>query len=131
MGRPIAEHGVNPDAPSPNNVHVALRGLCPRCREGGIFRNPLEYKESCPVCHFDLKQHDNGDGPAFFVIIIVGFLVTALAGWVEYSYQPPFWLHAVVWGPLILLTSVILLRFFKGWMLAAQYTRGLLGDDHD
>ncbi len=113
------------------NFRLGLRGLCPHCREGKIFRNPLEFKDACPACGFDLKRNDNGDGPIFFVIVIVGFLATGLAGVVEYRYAPPFWLHLVLWFPFILLSSIGLLRLFKGWMLAAQYTHGLLKDEGD
>ena len=40
---------------------------------------------------------------------------------VEVAYQPPFWLHAVLWGPLILLTTLGPLRPMKGVLIALQY----------
>ena len=132
MGRRLSRTGVDqPPASQPGSLYLALHGLCPQCRKGKIFRNPLEFIDACPVCGFEVSKHDNGDGPIFFVIIIVGFLATGIAGWVEYTYEPPFWLHAVLWGPFIIIASVALLRLFKGWMLAAQYKHHLLGNDHD
>lgn len=108
---------------------AGLHGLCPRCGTGKIFRNPLEFREACPECGFDLKAHDNGDGPTFFVIVIVGFLVTGMAGWVEFAYEPPFWVHALLWCPLIFILSIGLLRVFKAMLLASQYKHKLLGND--
>ncbi len=108
---------------------TGVLGLCPRCNEGKIFSGPLELVEACPHCQLDLKSHDNGDGPAFFVITIVGFMVTALAAYVEFQYMPPFWLHAVLWIPFILIASIGLLRIFKGMLLASQYKHQLMGHD--
>lgn len=110
-------------------VRAALRGLCPACGKGGVFRNLLEFKPACPICGFDLGAHDNGDGPAFFVIIIVGFLVTGAAAWVEFAYTPPLWVHAALWGPLVLIGSLLLLRVFKALILASQYKHRLLEND--
>ena len=43
---------------------------------------------------------------------------------VEAAYQPPFWLHAALWGPLILVTTLGPLRPMKGLMIALQYHHG-------
>ena len=42
----------------------------------------------------------SGDGPAVFVILIIGFIVVGLALWMEVSYNPPLWLHFMLWIPL-------------------------------
>ena len=44
---------------------------------------------------------DSGDGPAIFIIMIAGAIVVGAALIVEVKYQPPFWLHAALWLPLI------------------------------
>jgi uncharacterized protein (DUF983 family) len=64
---------------------------------------------------------DAGDGPAVFVIFITGFIVVFAALAVEFSYQPPYWLHAVMWLPLILITTLLPLRLLKGVLIALQY----------
>ena len=64
---------------------------------------------------------DAGDGPAIFVILIAGFIVVGSALIVEVLYQPPFWLHAVLWGPLILLVTLMPLRIIKGLLIVLQY----------
>lgn len=62
-----------------------------------------------------------GDGPAAFLILIVGGLVTGLALWLELAVEPPFWVHLLLW-PLVTLALVVgTLRVGKGWLLALEY----------
>src|SRR6187397_861088 len=82
-----------------------LRGLackCPRCGEGKLFAGFLSLRPSCSACGLDYAFIDAGDGPAVFIILIAGFIVVFCALIVEVVYQPPFWLHAVLWVPLVL-----------------------------
>ena len=83
---------------------TGLGGRCPRCREGRLFSGFLSLRKQCEACGLDYAFADAGDGPAIFVILIAGFIVVGAALSVEVVYQPPFWLHAVLWGPLILIT---------------------------
>ena len=64
---------------------------------------------------------DAGDGPAVFVILIVGAIVAGGALVVEFTYQPPYWVHAVLWLPLICLLTFSLLRLIKSLLLVLQY----------
>ena len=66
-------------------------------------------------------DHLTGDGPAIFVILIAGFIVVGAALIVEMAYQPPFWMHAVLWGPLILIVTLLPLRIIKGLLIVLQY----------
>ena len=99
----------------------AVACKCPRCGGGKLFSGYLIVRETCEVCGLDLRGHDSGDGPAIFIIFILGFLVVPMALWVEMTYMPPLWLHAVVWGPVILGVTLVLLRPLKGIMVALQY----------
>ncbi|MGL4286914.1 MAG: DUF983 domain-containing protein [Phreatobacter sp.] len=100
---------------------TGLRCRCPRCGEGALFDGFLTPKAQCSACGLDYSFADAGDGPAVFVILIAGFLICGLALFVEFRYQPPFWLHALLWGPLILIATLGLLRPMKGVMIALQY----------
>ena len=77
--------------------------------------------ERCTHCNLDLSTQDSGDGPAVFVIFIIGPIVTGLAFWVEMAFTPPMWLHLVLWIPAIMLGSIALLRPFKAVLVALQY----------
>lgn len=86
-----------------------------------MFNGLLSIVERCALCGLPLRAHEKGDGPSFFAITIVGFIVTALAFYVEFTYEPPFWVHALLWGPLVLMLSVYNLRLFKALLIRWQY----------
>ena len=81
----------------------------------------LTLKPRCEVCGLDYSFADSGDGPAVFIILFAGFIVVAAALVTEIAYQPPFWLHAVLWLPLILIVTILPLRPMKGLMVALQF----------
>jgi uncharacterized protein (DUF983 family) len=98
-----------------------LLGRCPRCGKGRLFRGFLALQPRCEVCGLDFSFADSADGPAVFVMFFSGFVVAGSALVVEALYQPPFWLHAVLWVPLILITTLGPLRPMKGLLIALQY----------
>jgi uncharacterized protein (DUF983 family) len=100
---------------------TGLACRCPRCGKGRLLEGFLKLRPACEACGLDYGFADSGDGPAVFVILFAGFVVVFAALLVEVMYQPPYWLHALLWGPLILLTTLAPLRPVKGLMIALQY----------
>ena len=49
------------------------------------------------------------------------FIVLGLALWTEIKYEPPMWLHLVIFLPLALVVCLGLLRPLKGLLVALQY----------
>ena len=101
-----------------------LRGLackCPRCGKGKLFTGFLTLRPSCDACGLDYAFIDVGDGAAIFIIMISGAIVVVAALIVEVKYQPPFWLHAALWLPLILATTLLPLRAMKALLIALQF----------
>jgi uncharacterized protein (DUF983 family) len=105
--------------PSPIAAGLACR--CPGCGKGKLFQGFLDLRPRCEACGLDYSFADSGDGPAVFVILFAGFIVVFAALIVEFLYQPPFWLHALLWVPLILLVTLLPLRPMKGLLIALQY----------
>jgi uncharacterized protein (DUF983 family) len=105
----------------PKIVVAALLGRCPRCGNGALFDGYLHIAARCTSCGLDYATFDAGDGPAVFVILIVGAIVAGSALVVEVKYSPPYWVHAVLWIPLILTLSFAMLRFMKSLLLVLQY----------
>jgi uncharacterized protein (DUF983 family) len=108
----------------PTLTESALRGIackCPRCGKGSIYSGFLTLRPACESCGLDFAFMDSGDGPAIFMIMIAGAIVVAAALIVEIKYQPPFWLHAALWLPLILATTLLPLRAMKSLLIALQY----------
>lgn len=108
----------------PPPIPTGLRCRCPRCGQGRLFDGFLRLRPACERCGLDFAFIDAGDGPAFFVMSIVGIVVVALAFWVEVAYQPPLWLHALLWIPASVGLSLLLVRPLKGAMVAIQYSSG-------
>jgi uncharacterized protein (DUF983 family) len=100
---------------------TGMRGRCPRCGEGRLFDGFLGIQPRCQNCGLDYSFADSGDGPAVFIMMIVGFIVVGLALFVEFTFAPPYWVHVVLWVPLVLALSIGLLRPLKGFLIAQQY----------
>ena len=110
-----------PEAPAPHLVTAALLGRCPRCGEGKLFAGLLAVREACPVCGLDLRAHDAGDGPAVAGIFVVGALAVIAALVVDARYEPPLWVHALIWPVVILGLSLYVMRVAKAALLVLQY----------
>ncbi len=98
-----------------------LRGRCPTCGEGRMFRAFLKVADHCPACGEALHHHRADDAPAYFVILIVGHIVVPLVLAVETAFAPPYWVHAVLWLPLTLGMSLALLQPIKGALVGLQW----------
>ncbi|UXN73710.1 DUF983 domain-containing protein [Devosia sp. A8/3-2] len=94
---------------------------CPRCGEGKLFKGYLKLAPSCSACGLDLAFADSGDGPAIFVIFLVAPLIIALAMVVGAVFNPPPYVHLILWIPATLILSLALLPPFKAIMVALQY----------
>lgn len=114
-------------------VDTGMRGRCPRCGQGALFNGYLTVAERCRACDLDYAFIDSGDGPAVFVIFIVGAIGMAGVFVTEFVLGAPLWLNLGIWMPLIVLLSLGLLRPLKGLLIAQQYARhaheGRLADD--
>lgn len=105
-------------------TQTITRGLackCPRCGEGKLYAGFVHLAPRCERCDLDYAFIDTGDGPAIFIIMIAGAIVVGAALIVEVKYQPPFWLHAALWLPLILATTLLPLRAMKSLLIALQF----------
>jgi uncharacterized protein (DUF983 family) len=102
---------------------AALFGLCPECGSRTLFDGPARFARRCRVCGLDYAQFNVGDGPAAFLTMIVGALVVGLAVWLEFAVHPPFWVHIVLWVPLVAGLTLWGLRVSKAALLVTEYRR--------
>jgi len=110
-----------PDRRPGQLISIGLRCKCPRCAVGGSFAKYLKVADRCPVCGLDLGGHDTGDGAVVPAMLLIGTLVVSLAAYVEFTFEPPLWLHAVLWVPTIFLLTMVILQPLKGVVIALQY----------
>ncbi|HRC27206.1 MAG TPA: DUF983 domain-containing protein [Alphaproteobacteria bacterium] len=96
---------------------------CPRCQKGDLYGSPftLSVRPACPVCGLDLTRADSADGPAVFLIFVLGALLVPLALLFEVLVAPPLWVHAVLWGAAALGITLLALRPLKAWVICLQY----------
>jgi uncharacterized protein (DUF983 family) len=107
--------------PPPSAFRTGLSCRCPRCGRGKLYRGFLALRDRCESCGLDYGAADTGDGPAVFLILIVGAIVVFAAVMVEILVMPPYWVHALLWPPLILGLSLGLLRPAKALLMALQF----------
>ena len=105
----------------PATIRSGLLCRCPRCGRGKLLQGFLNLRPRCEACGLDYGFADAGDGPAIFVMLLAGFVVVGSALIVEFRYAPPFWIHAVLWLPLILVTTLFPLRAIKGLLIALLF----------
>ena len=106
-----------------------LKGRCPHCGQGKLFRSYLKVQDTCPTCAHNLSKYPADDGPAYFTILMVGHMVVA-----------PLLLFPVIWqaSPAIVLpatliplalVSLLLLPLNKGWLIGLLYALGVKRSD--
>ncbi len=99
----------------------AVLGLCPRCGAHSLFHRVASFRDCCRQCGLDYTSFDVGDAAAPFLIFLVGAVVVVGAIWLELAQSPPWWVHVVVWVPLTVGLTLVLLRIAKGILLALEY----------
>ena len=106
---------------TPSSIEVGLKGCCPRCGKGRPYAGFLTLAPECDACGLDYSFTDARDGPAVLILMIAGLIIVRLVLWVEFTWSPPYWVHAVLWIPLTLALTIGLLRPLKGWLVAQQF----------
>ena len=105
----------------PSPIEVGVGGRCPRCAARTLFSGVVRFAPACRACGLDFSAFNVGDGPAAFLTMIVGGLITGLAVWLELAANPPLWLHLALWPLLTLALVVGLLRIAKGLLISLEY----------
>ena len=126
MTEPVAKSNTDPvqDAvaerlPSPFATGLACR--CPRCGEGALFRGFLKPVSRCESCGLDLSFAEGTEGPAVFIILIVGFVIVGAAAAVEAIFHPAPFVHLLLWLPATVILALALMRPLKATMVALQF----------
>lgn len=112
---------IDPAAAPASLYKQALGGLCPRCGAPTLFAGTLAFAPKCTACGLDFDSFNVGDGPAAFLTLGIGTIITILGIIVELAFEPAWWVHVALWGPLILGSVVITTRWAKAALLAVEY----------
>ncbi|WP_265569384.1 DUF983 domain-containing protein [Sphingomicrobium nitratireducens] len=107
----------------PSLAAASLSGLCPRCGAKSLFDGVVKLAPRCRACELDYDQFNVGDGPAAFLILIIGAVIAIGAIWLELSFSPPFFVH-LVWLPILIGLTLGGLRLGKAALLVQEYRTG-------
>lgn len=106
-------------------LNLGFRQLCPRCGDGSLFRRYLKVEPACPRCGLGLAAYRADDAPPYFTILIVGHVIVPLMLLLEQSMQPPEWLHAMLWVPLTVAMTLLLLPRIKGAVIGWHWAAAI------
>ena len=84
---------------APSLLAASLNGLCPQCGARTLFAGAARFAPKCRVCGLDFSALNVGDGPAVFLILIIGTILCIGAIMVDLTFNPPWWVH-LVWLPV-------------------------------
>lgn len=123
----------NPDSTKgrPATGAAALFASCPKCGAKTLFNGPVSFADKCSACGLDYGKFNVGDGPAAFLTLGVGAVIVALALWLQLKFEPPWWVHVILWVPLTIAGVVAGLRVTKAWLLTSEYRRRASEHRHD
>lgn len=104
-------------------LRSAMGCLCPRCHKGALYQSgfSIELNTCCESCGLDFTKNDSADGPAVFLIFILGAFLVPAALLFEFTFSPPLWVHGVLWLVIALGLTVGALRPLKSYIIALQF----------
>ena len=105
---------------SPSLVAASLEGLCPCCGAKTLFDGLVSFAPNCRACALDLAGFNVGDGPAAFLILIVGAILAVGAIVFDQAVAPPWWVH-IIWLPIGAALTVYGLRVGKAALIYQEY----------
>jgi uncharacterized protein (DUF983 family) len=105
-----------------------LRGRCPRCGEGPLFRAYLKVADVCPHCGEDFSHQRADDAPPYLTMLIVGHFIVAgiLVADDLWPDAPMLW-SGVFWAALTVVASLLLLPRVKGALVGYQWALRMHG----
>ena len=105
---------------APSLAAASFGGLCPRCGAQTLFGGLTRFAPSCRSCGLDFDSYNVGDGPAAFLILIVGAIVAVSAILLDQAVSPP-WLVHIVWLPVGAALTIFGLRLGKSALLFQEH----------
>ena len=105
---------------APSLAAATFEGLCPRCGTRTLFAGLARFAPACRSCELDFASFNVGDGPAAFLILIVGAIVAGGAILLDQMMSPPWWVH-LIWVPIGAGLTIYGLRVGKAALIYQEY----------
>lgn len=104
-----------------------LRGRCPHCGQGKLFKGFLKPVDACAVCGEELHHQRADDLPPYLVITIVGHIVVGGILMAEKFADWSMGLHMAIWPALTVVLSLLLMQPVKGGVVGLQWAMRMHG----
>ena len=108
-------------------VTRALRGRCPNCGVGRLFRAYLKQVERCAACEERFGHIRADDAPPWLTILITGHLVVPLALMFEPHATWPTWMAMIAWPSLALALALLILPKAKALFIGVIWATRAIG----
>lgn len=109
------------DTHAPSPIVAGIQQRCPQCGKGPVFAGYLKFRETCAVCGANFSVADAGDGPAVFIILIVGAIVTPLLIVLQFGLHLPGLVALGLTLAAAIALCLALLPPFKATLFALQW----------
>ena len=131
MPQPLPGESRAASGEAPSGVgHALWRGIlghCPQCGGSRIYRTYLKINQSCVRCGLELGEFRADDAPPYFTLLLVGHIIVPAMLVLEQLRHPPEWLHAILWLPLTLALTLLLLPRIKGGVIGVLWANKIRG----
>lgn len=117
----------NAERPLRPALALALRGKCPACGEGRMFRGFLKPNPSCGHCGqgWDVSRAD--DFPAYIVILLLGHILVPLMIEVNAALDVPLLAQGIIWPTIAVVLAAVMIQPAKAAVITFQWSRRMDG----
>ena len=119
------EAGVDLPEGARSTMIRGLRGQCPRCGNGKLFRAWIKPVDHCAACHHDWSVQQADDFPAYIGIFIVGHLLAPVVIAMIATFGMSAWLTLAIILPLAVIMLIAMLQPVKGGVIAMLWWWGV------
>lgn len=118
-----------PDSERPTRQAMlrGLRGRCPACGTGRLFKGYLKVADRCPDCGEELHHQRADDGPAYLTILLVSHLGAPILLASYIAWRPTAMTMILSFGLGAVILSLLLLPRIKGAFVGLQWARRMHG----
>jgi uncharacterized protein (DUF983 family) len=118
---------IQPERDWRQAIGRGLRGRCPHCGQGRLFRAFLKPVDRCEACGEDLHHQRSDDLPPYIVITIVGHIVVGGLVLAEKFSDWSMTTHMLVWPALTVAMCLALMQPIKGGVIGLQWALRMHG----
>lgn len=106
-------------------VGRGIRGGCPNCGAGALFKAYLKPVDDCASCKEPLGHIRADDGPAWLTILLVGHILAPFLLVIQPRVTLPDWVAVPIWVAIGVGLLLVLLPRTKGAFIGAIWkTKG-------